>query len=57
MYESKDLDPLIWAAVRADEPDRVAKFQKVWDWMYENHAIAPLYHEARIWAYNNEKVK
>jgi nickel transport system substrate-binding protein len=57
MYESKELDPLIWAAARADEPDRVRKFQKVWDWLYENHAIAPLYHEARIWAYNNEKVK
>ena len=25
--------------------------------MYENHAIAPLYHEARIWAYNSEKVE
>ena len=46
-------DPLILNAVSAPESERDAAFQAAFDWLHDNHAMAPIYHHARIWAHND----
>ena len=46
-------DPLILKAVSAPESERVAAFQAAFDWLHDNHAMAPIYHHARIWAHSD----
>lgn len=45
------VDPLVNAALAADDATRAAAYQAFYDWLEENHAIAPLYHASRIWAH------
>ncbi|WP_051539643.1 ABC transporter substrate-binding protein [Sulfitobacter sp. 20_GPM-1509m] len=53
IYEDEDLDALIQAALGAREGERPAAFQAVSDWLYDNWAIAPLFHGDRIWAHSS----
>ena len=50
-------DPLILKAVSAPESERAAAFQAASDWLHENHAMAPIYHHARMWAHNDRVAK
>ena len=45
---------LLEAAAASDASTAVAAHQKVYDWLTENHAIAPIYHDARLWAYRSQ---
>ena len=45
------LDPLVLTALSASDLDRPAAYQRVYDWLEENHAIAPIYNASRIWAH------
>jgi nickel transport system substrate-binding protein len=53
IWLNEEFDPLILRAVSAAEADRVAAFQAAFDWLHDNHAMAPIYHHARIWAHND----
>jgi nickel transport system substrate-binding protein len=51
IYVSDDLDPIVKAALEATGDDREAKTQAVYDWLWDNVAIAPLVVQQRIWAH------
>lgn len=52
MYVSKDLDPLLIEALEATGSSPAASYQKVYDWITQNHVIAPIFHPQRIWAHS-----
>lgn len=54
--DAENLDPLINTALAADEAHRADAYQAIYDWLNANHAIVPIYHAQRIWAYT-EKIK
>ena len=56
IWLDENFDPLILRAVGANEADRESAFQAAFDWLHDNHAMAPIYHHARIWAHN-ERLK
>ncbi len=49
--DSAELDPLVLAALSANDADRDAAYQSVYDWIDEHHAIAPIYNASRISAH------
>jgi nickel transport system substrate-binding protein len=51
IYVSDDLDPIVKAALEATGDEREAKTQAVYDWLWDNVAIAPLVVQQRIWAH------
>jgi nickel transport system substrate-binding protein len=53
LWEDKQLDPLILAAVSAPEAGRAEAFQKAYDFLHDGTLLAPLYHQMRIWAHND----
>lgn len=53
MWTSTDLDPLLIDAIETGGPDQIAKYQLVYDWIENNHVVAPLLHPQRIWVYSN----
>jgi nickel transport system substrate-binding protein len=52
--DAENLDPLITAALSADEAGREAGYQAIYDWLAANHAICPIYHAKRIWAHTDK---
>ncbi|RTM10902.1 MAG: ABC transporter substrate-binding protein [Hyphomicrobiales bacterium] len=50
--DAANLDPLINAAVAASGDDVQPAIQKVYDWLSENEAIAPLFYVPSIWAHS-----
>lgn len=52
--DADQLDPLISAALSADEAERAAAYQAIYDWLASNHAICPIYHAKRIWAHSDK---
>jgi nickel transport system substrate-binding protein len=54
--DAANLDPLINAALSADEASRAEKYQAIFDWLYAQHAVIPIYHAKRIWAHT-DKIK
>ncbi|MHB1101776.1 MAG: ABC transporter substrate-binding protein [Devosia sp.] len=53
MWTSADLDPLLLDAIETGGPDQAAKYQLVYDWIYANQAVAPLFHPQRIWVHTS----
>ncbi len=53
LWEDKELDTLILAAVSVAEDQRAEAFQKVYDFLHDGTRLAPLYHETRIWAHGD----
>lgn len=51
IYVSEQLDPIVQAALEASGPDREAKTQAIYDWLWDNVAICPLVVQQRIWAH------
>ncbi|MCB4771020.1 ABC transporter substrate-binding protein [Ancylobacter sp. Lp-2] len=49
--DAAKLDPLVNAALTATEGTRAAAYQAFYDWLEQNHAIAPIYHATRLWAH------
>jgi nickel transport system substrate-binding protein len=49
--DKEGLDPLINAAMAALGEERPVAFQRVYDWLYERHALAALIYPQRMWAY------
>lgn len=45
-----NLDPLILAAMSAAQDRSQATLQAVYDWLHDNHAIAPILYAPSIWA-------
>ena len=52
MFEDAEhLDPLILSAVQAGDDSQAEHYQALYDWIHDNHAVAPLVYTPRIWAY------
>lgn len=49
--DAKNLDPLVTAAMSASDQDMQPALQKVYDWLHDNDAIAPLLYVPGIWAH------
>ncbi|MER9851724.1 ABC transporter substrate-binding protein [Mesorhizobium sp. M0106] len=49
--DPEHLDPLVLAAMSAPEGEMEAALQKVYDWLHDNDAIAPLLFVPGIWAH------
>jgi nickel transport system substrate-binding protein len=52
MFTSLELDPLLLDAIESGT-DQEAKYQRVYDWIDANKAVAPLLHPKRIWVHTN----
>ncbi|WP_395015044.1 ABC transporter substrate-binding protein [Dongia sp.] len=51
MFTSTELDPFLTEAIEGTGASPEESYQKVYDWIEKNHAIAPLLHPQRIWAH------
>ncbi|MDW9830321.1 ABC transporter substrate-binding protein [Sinorhizobium meliloti] len=51
--DAEHLDPLVTAAMSASEDEMGAALQKVYDWLHDNDAIAPLLFVPGIWAHTD----
>ena len=51
--DPENLDPLVTAAMSAPESEMEAALQKVYDWLHDNDAIAPLLYVPGIWAHSS----
>ncbi|MER8859097.1 MULTISPECIES: ABC transporter substrate-binding protein [unclassified Mesorhizobium] len=51
--DAERLDPLVTATMSALDPNMEANVQKVYDWLHDNVAIAPLLYVPGIWAHSS----
>jgi nickel transport system substrate-binding protein len=51
--DAKNLDPLVKAAMSASAAEMQPALQKVYDWLHDNDAIAPLLYVPGIWAHTD----
>nr|WP_306266279.1 ABC transporter substrate-binding protein [Pararhizobium sp. IMCC3301] len=52
IYVSDALDPIVAAGLDATGPEREAKIQAIYDWLWDNVAVCPLVVQQRIWAHS-----
>lgn len=53
IYTDPALDPIIEAGLSAPDATRETEMQKIFNWLHENSAVAPLVVPQRLWAHSN----